>query len=264
MKKLLITAVLLTASTLTACQKMKSENVMYSLTTNEEDLVQIDAKTLEYMIKNEFNLNVLMYTENCSYCERALESAKEEQNRLKCLIYKIEMDQSIISYLSDVLPSFFTKDEVYPSMWLFKEGKISYKIDYNNLQHYKSLNRVLYPQLYTSKMIVLVDPERFEYALNDATTALLYTYDSSKVENNAELVKKVFNVSTKPSDYFTVFIDKNSAKSGLISKFYDYCGLTDDGEFDYLMTIEKGQRKTTVRYLSADGNQIDNLLESIL
>ena len=264
MKKLLTALLVLTSTTLSACQKIKSDNVMFSLNTAEEQLIEINAQTLEYMIKNEFNLNVLCYTQYCSYCEKALDSAYEEQNRIDCLIYKIEMNQANTEYLINNLPDIFDAKNIYPSMYLFKEGKLSYTIDYNKLQNYKSLHRVLYPQLYSSKMIMMYSEDRFGYALNEATTALVYTYDSSRADSNGELVKKIIDVSTKESDYYTVLIDKNVAETGLISKFYNYTGFNDDGSFDYLSIIEHGQIKTTVRYLSDDGSQVDNLLKSIL
>ena len=264
MKKLLFTTLLISAITLSGCQKAKSETAIISLMSKAEDLHYVSAKTVEYMIKNDFNFNLLLYTENCSYCEMALESAREEQSRANIRIYALEMNKTSIDYLCDSLPSLFTRDDAYPEMRLFSEGKISYKIDYSPLQNYKSLHRVLFPQVYPSKLWAIYEEESFNSLLHEGTTALIYTYDSNSESNVKELTKKVIDYGYRSNDYFTIFIDKNAVKTGLISRFYQYTGFSDDGQFDYLFVLQNGQRKNIVRYLSADVNQIDYLLNSIL
>ena len=266
MKKLFIAIALLTSTCLTACQKMKSETAINSFmsTNSDEQLNQLDATAVEYMINNNFNFNLLLYTESCSVCEKALESVKEEQSRTHLLIFKIEMDAVTIKYLTDALPSLFKTDDIYPAMYLFSEGKISYTIPYNKLTDYKTLHRVLYPQVRETKNHILTNDLYFDYLFNEATTALVYTYDSSMTIKGDEIGCKAFDTVNKSHDYFGVFIDKNSAKTALISKFYTYFDFTEDEQFDYLFTIKNGQIKTTVRYLSSDGNEINNLLNSIL
>lgn len=265
MKRLLTTIVLLASTCLTGCQKMKSETAIYSFMSvnSDEKVNKIDAPTVEYMVNNGFNFNLLLYTESCSYCEKALESVQEEQSRTNILIYKIEMDAVTIKYLSDALPTLFSIEDAYPAMYLFSEGKISYKIPYDKLTDYKTLHRVFYPQIKETKNYVLSDESFFDYLINDATTALVYTYDSSIQKDDNDLASRAFDAVNKSSDYYGVFIDKNVAKTALISKFYHYFNFAEDDKFDYLFTIQNGQIKTIVRYLVDDGNQIDSLFLSI-
>ena len=266
MEKLALTLALLASTCLSACQKVKSETAIYSFKTanSDEKVNQVDAVTVEYMINNDFYFNLLLYTEGCSYCEKAQESAQEEQSRTHIFIYKIEMDSTTTKYLCDSFPSLFSKDDIYPAMYLFDAGKISYKIPYDKLTDYKTLHRVLYPQIKETKNYILSNDEFFNYIIHEATTALIYTYDSSKSFKGDTLAMRAFDAVNHSHDYYGVLIDKNNAKTALISKFYEYFHFVEDDNFDYLFTLENGQIKTTVRYLSDDGNQINNILESIL
>lgn len=264
MKKLFVPFLLIGCVSLVSCEKAKSKTAIFSMITSQEELLEVDAKTVEFMINNKYNFNLLMYTQSCSYCEKALESAQLEQNRYNLAIYALEMNQASIAYLTENLPSLFSKDDIYPAMYLFADGKISYKIDYNNLTSQKSLHRVLYPELRLSTLVTFTGEQGFMYALNENTTALVYTYDSSSKNDIGSLTKKVIETGLRSDVYYTVFFDKFAVKSPLISDFYQYTGFTEDSAFDYLFIVEDGQIKTTVRYLSADGNQIDSFLNSIL
>ena len=263
MKKIVSLLFVISSICFSSCQKVKSDTAIFSMSTHRGELQVLTAQQAGYMIKNEFNFNLLLYTEGCSYCEKALESAYEVQIRYDYAIYKLEMNAAAYSYFLTTFPSLFKQDDIYPALYLFSEGKISYKIDYETLQNYKSLARVMVPQLYSSRILCFQDCDAFEYYFNEATNALVYAYDSSRDDNNGQLTQKIINYGGKPSDYFTIFFDKNTANSTLISKFYQYTGLSNESTFDYLLLLENGQIKTTVRYLSADGNQIDNLLDSI-
>ena len=266
MKKVALTLALLASTCLSACQKVKSETAIYSFQTanSDEKVNQVDASTVEYMINNGFCFNLLLYTQGCSYCEKAQESVQEEQSRTHIFFYKIEMDAATIKYLCDSFPALFKIDDAYPALYLFDDGEISYNIQYDKLIDYKTLHRNLYPQIKETKNFILSNDEYFDYVLNEATTALVYTYDSSKPVKGDDLGEKVFNAVINAHDSYGVFIDKNNAKTALISKFYDYFDFTEDDNFDYLFSLEHGQIKTTVRYLTDDGNQIDSLLLSLL
>ena len=264
MKKFANVLLLVAGVSLTSCQKMKSENAFFTLMSEEEHLQQIDAKEVEHLIQNEFSFCLLMYTENCSYCEKALESSEAIQNMIGCCVYTVEMDQPTISYLSSSMPSLFCVNDTYPMMYLINEGKISYKIDYEPLKNYKSLQRVLYPQIYPSDIFQIQGEQSFNRLLHEGTIALVCTYDSSTHNNISSLVKKVYDYGHRSEDYWAIFIDKNTLNTGLISSFCDLYSIELDETFDYLFTVNKGERKTTVRYLSDDGNQVDQLLNTIL
>ena len=257
MQKRLITLLIILSFTIAGCGSMKNEKAIHSIMNDESDVIEVKAETVEYMFKEKYSFSILMYSNNCSYCEKAVDNLKSIKGELNYSLYQIEMYIASIEYLSDKLPNYYSSNDSYPFLYVVKEGEVSYKSKIEDLTNYTNLKKMIKAYSIDSNITTLTGLGSYQKYIKNHEEFLLYTYDSSLLDEkdiySSYLYSKAINASKN-----LLIIDNKTAKSELIAKINEEYG---DG-FDILSINSQGKTKTTLRYYSESGSEIDIFIAS--
>ena len=243
--------------TVTGCDSIKNENAIHSIMNNEGQVIELKAETVEHMINEKYSFSLLMYTNNCSYCEKAKENLAKLASKDGYATYQIEMYSASINYLSEKLPDLYKVEDTYPFMYFINEGKVSYKSKVEDLIQYTNLKKLIKAYSISTSITNLTTLDYYNIYKKDHAGYLLYTYDSSIIDEKDIYSLYVFPRAVK-TDKNVLIIDKKTAKSDLISEIKEVYG---DG-FDILSIYSFGKIKTTLRYSNESGSSIDNFISS--
>ncbi len=257
MQKRLITLLTTLSFTITGCGSIKNEKAIHSIMNDESDVIEVKAETVEYMFKEKYSFSILMYSNNCSYCEKAVGNLKSIKDELNYSLYQIEMYTASIEYHSDKLPNYYNVNDSCPFLYVIKEGEVSYKSKIEDLTNYTNLKKMIKTYSIDSNITTLTGLGSYQKYVKNHEEFLLYTYDSSLLDEKdiyfSYLYSKAINANKN-----LLIVDKKTAKSELIAKINEEYG---DG-FDILSLYSQGKIKTTLRYYSASGSEIESFIVS--
>ncbi len=257
MRKAFITLLLSSLLTICSCSDVKNDNAIHSPMSLEKNAIELTAKSVDYMIENDYSFSLLLYTSACSFCDNAKESINQFVKDNHYAFYQIEMYDSSIEYLVSEQSQYFNKSLSYPLLYIFKQGELTYQADTNTLNNSTTFSRVIKPQLISTNIWTATTLDSLISTIENNENFLVYTYDSG-----SDTEKDIYNSHLYPlaikSNKNVLILDKNIANSDLIS----YISSNNDLSWSSLIVYENGQIKTTLGYDSASGNEIDNLLNS--
>ena len=270
MKKGLLASLFITTLVLAGCQSnsnsgtggIKNGTSIYSTSVRSCSSIELKAQSVEYMINNKYSFHLLTYTEECSYCTTAKENAEEIVKWSGFAIYKIEMYEGSINYLSTAFPSYFTSNDSYPSLLTFKDGELTFKSKINDITDLASFRRYINANTYKVNINTVINKEGYEYfSTIPSCKYLLYVYDSTKKDGKDIFFKSVFPYAYKAFNA-TLIIDISLANVELIEEIRKDYDLSDSDDFDILSAHYQDDTKTTLRYFQESDSNIDNLLSS--
>ena len=257
MQNRLITLLSCFSFLLSGCSSFKNENAIHSIMNTEGSVIELKAENLEYMINQQYSFSVLLYTDKCSYCTKAKENLTKLSESSGYAFYQIEMYSASINYLSEKLPTYFSSEDVYPFMYIFNQGNISYKTSVEDLTNMTNLKKMTRSYLIDTSIMNLTSLEYYNVYKKDHSSYLLFAFDSSQKDEKDIYAKYIYSRAIQ-KDKNVLIIDKMTAKSDLISEINkEY----SEG-FDILSIYSFGQIKTTLRYASESGSNIDNFIAS--
>ncbi len=239
-RKLIHTLLCVFATILSGCSSrvVKNENAHYAFSSYEHEALEINANTVKYMLDNDFSFSLFMYTEACSSCQKGKELIDEYVKKNPYQIYQIEMETNAVNSLEKYSDVF--KGLSYPTLMCFNQGKLTYTITSKSFKNYTGLKKVLSPQMIETDIYTLNKKENLNAFINEREYFLTFTYDS--FASNCKEAFNYFYSKAKTGAGTTLILDKSAFDSSI--------DLTDNS----LILFENGQIKTTVNYLSDDGN----------
>ena len=257
MKSKFVPLLITSLSLLSGCNNLKNENAVIATNNLEKAPIELTARNLEYLVKQNYSFPLLTYTEGCSTCQIAKDNLKTTAKQVNYSLYQIEMYQSNIDYLVSNLPNLFTRNDYYPSLYIIDNGKISYKASYSDLQNQGNLKKLINAYSINSNIYTLSSLEKYNSFTNKNQNFLLYTYSSDEYDEASFYSQKLLPLASK-SDKKTLIIDKCTSKTELITKIDQ-----NINDSKYSITVfENGQIKTTLDLLNQSGDNITDLLLS--
>ena len=252
-----IFALLLTTIALTGCKSIKNESAYKAINNYEHQVIEINAQSLKYMIEQKMSFPVLLYTEQCSFCERAKNNVSKLSKELNYAFYQIEIYSQNKQYLVNELPSYFKMDDTYPSLCILNSGNISYKSKAVDVINYSPFKRIINAYHLESKITTLTNFESFKDYRNEKEDFLLFSYDSHSSEDKMIYSNLIYPLASK-SNKNTLIIDERTVNSA----FFDEIDDSYNSNFSSLTVYENGQIKTTLDYAVQDGQAVKELIFS--
>lgn len=259
MKRILTFLACISSICLISCPSAKSQTAIRSINNCDKSVISLTAKSVAYMIKEKYSFDLLLYTEECSYCEKARTNISKIANNTNYCFYQIEMFEGARDYLIKELPDYFSIEDTYPSLYIFDKGKITYKSNYKDLQEYTNFKKLVNAQNIETNIYTLNDLEVYNKFDSAKGSYLLYTHSSDSENGNNYYSDYLFDVASKSSKN-TLIIDKYTAKTDLISKIYQKHNIDSDETFSFLSIVENGQIKTTLHYNEQSGQNFNDLV----
>lgn len=264
MSKKLLPALLSLFVLIPGCKEIKNEKAIYSVMNEEKQVIEVKAESVEYMINQKYSFTLLMYTEQCSYCEKAKDNYSKVCNEYGFASYQIEMFAGSIEYLSSKLPAYFSTNQTYPSLYILREGQISYKSNVEDVTDYSNFKKMIKSYSIKTNISTVTTIEGCQNYTENHDSFLLFAYDSSKEEQHYLYLKYLFPAAAKSGKYLLI-IDKNTADSHFIIYIYGKLSLTPDEPFAVLQMINQDEKKTAdslLKYQSAADEEISNFITS--
>ncbi len=246
---------------ISGCGSIKNEKAIYSTMSYEKEVIELKAESIEHMINNKYSFALLMYTEQCSYCEKAKENIDKATKELGFTLYQIEMYTASINYLCEKLPDYYKTNDNYPFMYIIKDGAISYKSSTKDVSDYSNMKRMLKSYSSKTNIITLAKDESYVNFKKENKSFILFTYDSSSKQENNLYSKSLLSAAIN-SNKNVLIIDKNTAKRPLFDLICSDYSISDGQSFDILSAVIDGQIKTTLRYTSESGSNITDFIDS--
>lgn len=257
MQKRLFLGLITTILALTGCGSVKNQNAIQSMMSDEKEVINLKAEAVDYMINHKFSFAILMYTDQCSYCNTAKENLLKLKKESNYALYQIEMFEAPINYLTNKLPNYFKVDDTYPFMYIIKEGEISYKSSINDITDYANLKKMINSYSTKTNAYHLTDSNAFNDFKKANNSFLLFTYNSFSFNDTENYYKYIFKRSLETNKK-VVFVDKYATKSELIVDISNYYSSV----FSTITIIESSQKKTTIDYKVASGSEVTDFIES--
>ena len=261
MRKSLFTLIGVASLLFTGCSSVKNKNAIYTFNSYEKEVIELKATSVENMINENYSFSILMYTEQCSYCNKAKENLSKATSELGFATYQIEMYSTSINYLSEKLPDYYSTEDTYPFLYIINKGQVSYKSKVEDVTNLSNLKKLMKSYSINTNMTVLTKLESYIEYKNANKEYMLFTYDSSLVDEQNIYSNFLFPMAAK-SNKKLLIIDKTTAKIELISKIYEDYSVSLNDTFDILSTTIDGQIKTTLRYSSESGSNISEFVKS--
>ena len=220
---------------LTSCNSVKNENAIYAIMNgNENDVIELNAESVEYMINEKYSFPLLMYTNQCSYCEKAKENLSTLSKKLGIAAYQIEMYTASINYLSEVFPDYYSKEDSYPFLYIIKEGEITYKSSTSDLTDAFNLKKLLKSYTIETKIYTATDVDNY-YRFKGNHEYVIFTYDSSTYELHHLYSKYLFSIAkTRANGNPILIVDKKTANRELFDAICQDLSISEDEPFDIL------------------------------
>ena len=261
MRKGLFTLLLSSTALLSGCKSVKNENAIYSIMNYEKEVIELKAESVNLMISEKYSFVLLMYSEGCSSCIKAKENLTKVTKDLGFATFQIEMYDASIQYLSENHPNLFNANNSYPFIYVFNEGSVPYKSKLNDLKNATNMKKMIKSYSIETNITTMTQIDSYNKYKSNNSEYMLFTYDSS-VSDEKEVYRNHLYPSAATSSKKLLIIDKMTAKSELISEIYKDYGLSGEDGFDLLSTTIDGQIKTTLRYGSESGSNINNFVTS--
>ena len=257
MKKKIYGLLVSTFILLTACSSIKNKDAIKAINNIDHEPINLKADSVINMVKEKFSFSLLMYTESCSYCEKAKDNYKSLSNKLNYSLYMTVINEETKQYISNNIPTIFDGSEAFPSLFIFDNGSISYKASYDDLLDLNKFQKLLKAYSIDTNISTTNNLSGYKDYQSKYQEYLLFTYDTGKY-NKENVYEKYLFTRASSSDKNTLIIDKNAAKPDLLSEIYKY-HQTDKCIFSI---IENGKIKTTLEYENQSGSLIKELLIS--
>ena len=259
MNKKLLSLLFITPFLFSSCTNgLKNEKAYKAINNLDNIEIKIDSVSLKYMVNHKYSFPVLLYTEDCSYCSKARDNLAAYNQERPYGVYTIEMNSSVLSELTSFNKELFPTNMSFPVMYNFNNGELTYSIGPTDLIDYRSFDNKLTAQLLDSNISTFTTTETFNSYNIKQDSFLLYIYNSSNNSNNTIYEDKIYPLA-KDSNKNTLILDEKYCNSALLSKISLLYNLD---KLDVLAIIENRQKKTAIKYDTASGNSIDNLLNS--
>lgn len=256
MKRRLSLLPLIIAVTLTGCNSLKNKDAFYATNNLDKTVIQLNPFSMEYMVKEKYSFSVLLYTDQCSYCDTAKENLYKCQEEISYSLYKLEIYNSSLKYLKEKLPDLFNELS-YPLLYIFNEGQLTYKSEYSDLSNLASLKKLINAYHLDSNIYTTNETKRFNSFIKNKRDFLLYTYDS-KVLDEKDIYSNCLFPLAKQSSKNTLILDKNTANEELFEEILEKYKINQS----QFVIFENAQIKTAIDYSSISGEEINNLLVS--
>ena len=240
---------------------IKNKAGIYSPSVRDCSTIEVKATTVEYMINSKYSFHLLMYTEDCSYCEKANENTEEIIKWTGFAIYKIEMFEGSISYLANAFGEYFSANDSYPALLTFKDGELTFKANTNDITDLASYKRYINANTYKVNINTVITKDGYNSFNQGSLKYLLYTYSSSEQNAKDIYFEHIFPHAYKAFDA-TIIIDISLSNSDLIAQIREDFNLSENETIDLLSTHNVDNTKTTLRYSQESDSNIDNLLTS--
>ena len=240
-----------------SCSEIKNDNAIHSPMSLDNEPIELTAKSVNYMINNDYTFSLFLYSSTCGLCENAVENIDRYTKESHYTFYKIEMFETAIEYLSDKQSNYFSSSLSYPLLYIFDKGELTYTMDGNTLNNYTNFTRIIRPQLIATNIFTVTKLQPFMDKYYNDEEFLLYTYDSSELNNKDIYNSHIYQRAIKSCKNL-VIVDKYTAKSDLFYYILDNC----TSSWFSLIHINQGEIKTTLGYDSASGDEINILLDS--
>lgn len=261
MRKGLVTLFIFLTFLTIGCSSIKNENAIYATYSYEKEVIEAKAQSVENMIKEKMSFSLLMYTEQCNYCQKAKENLNQVIKDFGFTFYQIEMYNSSIDYLNEKLPDYYSKNDSYPFLYIINRGEISYKSKVEDLTNISNFKKMVKSYSKQTSMTTITKIESYNDYKTKSKDYVIYCFDSSRLDGNKTFDSYIYEAASKSKKNILI-IDKMTAKSELISQIYKDYSLTENDTFDILSSSIDGQIKTTLRYLSESGSNISEFVKS--
>ena len=265
MSKKLLTLLTLPCLLFASCKSVKNENAIYSIMNYEEkDMIELKAESVEFMIKEKYSFPLLMFTTQCTYCDKAKENLAKISDDLGIAIYKVEMFTASIDYLVEKLPDYYSVNDSYPFLYFIKEGNVSYKASADELTNLTNAKKMFKSYTINTNIYTVTEKSSYESFKNVNKEYFVFTYDSSVLDEQQIYSKYIFSQAFK-SNKKLLIIDKKTAKSDLIAEIYQDLDLSTDDQFDilsYQSSIEGKSVQDTIKYSSETDAKIREFISS--
>lgn len=261
MKKHLFIGLVLTSLVLTGCGNLKNGDAIHSISLYQDSAIDITAKDVEYMIRNKYSFHLLEYIEDCNHCVRAKENAEKLIKETGFAIYKTEMFEASIEYLSMNFSNYFSKNDSYPSLITFNSGYLTSKSTAYDLTDYSSFKRLVNANSYGTNIHTLSSKEAYLSYKENHDNYLFYTYSYSNENVQDIFGSQIFSYASE-SNKNTLIVDISAANSDLIAEIRSDYSLSESEIIDLLVINENGQIKSSLRYSQESTFDIDDLLVS--
>ena len=239
--------------TLCSCSSSKNEKAIKNIMSFENKRIELTVDELISFIDLGIDFPLLMYTEYCSLCDKAIENINNYIKDSHQQFYSIVMNQSIKDTLYQKYPTYFNINESYPKIAIFNDKEVSYKIDTNDTQNYTALKRLLTSNLIETNLYTLTTKESYKEYKENNKDYMLFSFIDNSNESTNYIYKKIIN-----NDKKALFLPKNSLNHSLIALIDGENNLGID-TFTYLSIYEDGINKKASNYLDLSKEEIDSL-----
>ena len=186
MKKILFFILpILIAPSISACQDKAHSIVPIHVMSGETKGIEINGSEFAYLVESGQPFAMEFYSPYCSHCEDLRPNLEKYMDETKNLIYRFDLTKltkeetdNFTSKYPDILP-----DTYVPALRFVKNGKLTYSVDGNKFNSYKSLRQILNQHFLSSHVNIVSSKETFEEYLKLKDSYLIYNYNLDNLKS---------------------------------------------------------------------------------
>lgn len=252
---------------LSSCSPVLSEYSIYSInnydTKSASTSVNVSASQIVNLVKSKQSFPLYIYSSTCSYCAKAEKVINQYIESQGVLIYSFEYTREGYQRLIDNCPEIFPTSITTPSLYLIKEGVLTYAFERDNMLTYSSFKSIAKAHLAQSNLSTFSTIDGMNTFFEHNDECLIFLMNEYNVDS-LNIFQRIItpHVNSKNDKAFAI-IDKYLFETATFSSFCEKVSLPTDSENIAMIYSKNAQTKTTT-YLLDDGSELSNWLSQYL